>query len=80
MDPAEHQLMIEMLKQQAVAFAALVEILRNRGIVHDGDLDAYTELLSLSGKQTLVEDRVGEAYREFATFFGVELGDIPEAD
>jgi hypothetical protein len=78
MNQSEHRLIIEMLQQQTVAFAALVEVLKQQGIVQEGDLDAYHEMLDRSGKLTLVQDQAAKAYQESATRHGVETGIDPD--
>ena len=80
MTESEHRLMIEMFKQQMTAYSALVEILKSRGLVQEGDLDAYTEILSRSGKLALIQDHVEAAYQEFAKELEVDTGIGPEAE
>src|SRR5277367_2937428 len=53
MTPEEHQLILEMLKQQRLLYAGLVELLKSRGIVSRGDLEAFDDLVSTSSREFL---------------------------
>lgn len=77
MTPQEHQLIIEMFKQQALAFAALVETLKSQGIVERGDLAAYDDLVCENeAARDALEKQVEDQYRGFATILGVT--DLPD--
>jgi hypothetical protein len=70
MTPEEHQLMIEMFKQQTLFYAGLVELLKSRGVIGPGDLQAFDALVS-DTKRELLEQDVVERYRSTGTILGV---------
>ena len=74
MTTPEHQLIIEMFKQQTLVYAGLVELLKSRGILEPGDLDAFDSLVSASSRQAL-EQRLVEHYRATAKILGLEIDD-----
>jgi hypothetical protein len=76
MTPAEHRLLVEMFKQQTLAYAALVEVLKSRDILSDGDLEAADALVSSSSRLAL-EQNVVEEYRGIAKIVGVQT-DLPD--
>jgi hypothetical protein len=61
MTPQEHQLQIEMLKQQMMYYAGLVELLKSRGVIERGDLQAFDSLVSETNREPL-ERFVEESY------------------
>jgi hypothetical protein len=72
MTPDEHQLVIEMFKNQTLVFAALVETLKSQGIVQTGDLAAYDEFVAGNeARRAALEQHVEEEYRRFAKVLGV---------
>jgi hypothetical protein len=73
MTPEEHQLIVEMFKQQALYYAGLVEALKSRGILSDGDLEAFDALVCSSSRERL-EQIVEKDYRRAATILGVQTG------
>ena len=77
MTQAEHRLVVEMFKNQALLYAGLIEILKSRDIVGQGDLDAFDELVSASLRQSL-ERNVEAEYQANAKVLGVITG-LPHA-
>ena len=77
MTRAEHKLVITMFKEQQATIAALIEILKVRGILQNGDLDAHALALRDSGTLRLIEDRVEEVYRGNAANLGILTSDLP---
>jgi hypothetical protein len=73
MTPEEHQLIIEMLKEQRVVYAALVEVLKSRDIMQDKDLEAANSLLDQSGKTVILEKQIEDSYSKFAKILGVKI-------
>lgn len=73
MTTSEHRLIVEMLKNQILLYAGLVEILKSRGIVEKGDLDAFDELVSASHREFL-EQNVEADYLRNAATLGVITG------
>jgi hypothetical protein len=70
MTQQEHQLVIEMFKQQAMYYAGLVELLASRGIIDPGDLEAFDDVVSHT-KRELLERNVLEDYLESGRRLGV---------
>jgi hypothetical protein len=69
---AEHQLMIEMFKQQAMYYAGLLELLRSRGVIEFGDLERFDEWISHTKREPL-ERIVVEDYLAHAKTLGVTI-------
>jgi hypothetical protein len=76
MTPEEHQLIVEMFKQQTLYYAGLVEAMKSRGVLGNGDLEAFDALVSSSSRE-LLEEHVEEDYRRIATILGVQTGMLP---
>jgi hypothetical protein len=74
MTQEEHLLIIEMFKQQALYYAGLVELLRSRGVIDPGDLEAFDDVVSHT-KRELLERNVLEDYLESGRMLGVT--DLP---
>jgi hypothetical protein len=74
----EHQLIIEMFKQQAVMYAGLLETLKSRDILDRGDLQAFDALVSASSRE-LLEQNVEAEYLSNAKILGVITG-LPRED
>ncbi len=74
MTPSEHRLVIEMFKQQTLLYAGLVELLKSRGLLDKGDLEALDALVSASSREFL-ERRIEEEYQSTARILGVT--DLP---
>ena len=72
MSPEEHQLVLEMFKQQRVLYAGLVEALKSRDVLSRGDLQAFDALVSASSRE-LVEQNTKEDYLATAKTLGVTL-------
>jgi hypothetical protein len=70
MQPTEHQLIIEMFKQQTLLYAGLIETLKSRGLLERSDLDAFDALVSASSREFL-EQRIEDDYRRIGTTLGV---------
>lgn len=66
----EHQLVIEMFKQQILYYAGLVEILASRGVVESTDLKAFDALVSDTTRE-LLERNVQEDYLKCGRVLGV---------
>lgn len=75
MTTSEHQLIVEMFKNQTLLYAGLVELLKSRDVVGPGDLHAFDELVSASLREFL-EQNVEEEYRRNAATLGVKIGDF----
>ena len=73
MTPEEHQLIIEMFKQQTLYYAGLVEVLKSRGILDRGDLQAFDDFVSAPSREAL-ERNVEADYLSSATILGVTTG------
>jgi hypothetical protein len=73
MSPQEHQLIIEMFKQQTLLYAGLLEALKSRGILGKGDLEAFDALVCSSSRE-LLERHVEAEYQSNATILGVTTG------
>lgn len=70
----EHQLVIEMFKHQTLVFATLIETLKSQGIVQNGDLAAYDQLLSQDENlRNVLEKQVEDQYRDMARILGVNV-------
>jgi hypothetical protein len=78
MTPEEHQLIVEMFKQQALYYAGLIQILKSRGILCKGDLEAFDALVSSSSRE-LLEQNVEAEYLSSAAILGVITG-LPRKD
>lgn len=74
MTASEHKLIIEMFKQQTLFYAGIIEVLKSRGLLEKGDLDAFDELVSASSREFL-EQRTEDDYRRIGTLLGVT--DLP---
>lgn len=74
MTQEEHKLVIEMFKQQALYYAGLVEILKSRDVIYEGDLGAFDDVVSRT-KCELVERSVEECYLRCGIALGVT--DLP---
>lgn len=75
MTTAEHQLIVEMFKNQRLIFDILIELLKSRGVVQSGDLAAFDALVSQSeAHRDELERQVGEEYQRSATILGVQTG------
>ncbi len=75
MTPKEHQLVIQMFKQQMLMYAAIVELLKSRGVVENSaDLNAFDALVSASSREFL-EENTEASYRDIAAILGVT--DLP---
>ena len=74
MTTAEHQLIIEMFKEQAVRYAGLLQILKSRDILDRSDLEAFDALVSASSRQ-LLEDQTKADYLRHAKTLGVTIDD-----
>jgi hypothetical protein len=72
MTTAEHQLVIEMFKQQTLLYAGLVELLRSRDILDRGDLERFDALV-LDTKRELLERNILEDYLRSGKILGVML-------
>ncbi len=70
MTDREHQLMMEMFKQQAIYYAGLVELLKSRGLLDSGDLPAFDALVSASSRSAVAEESE-RYYRDIAEVLGV---------
>jgi hypothetical protein len=74
MTQKEHTLMIYMFAQQSMVIKSLVEILKSRNVLDDGDLDAFDALVLRH--ETLNEngviDHVAKEYQGFAKTLGVK--------
>ena len=68
----EHRLIIEMFKHQTVIYAGLVEALKSRGVLEQGDLQAFDALVSASSQQLLEENTKAE-YLAHAKTLGVTI-------
>ncbi len=77
MTTAEHQLIIGMFKQQALLYAGLIELLRSREILEQGDLERFDALV-VDTKRELLERNVLEDYLESGKRLGVT--GLPEAE
>ncbi|HUN83604.1 MAG TPA: hypothetical protein VMU48_04460 [Terracidiphilus sp.] len=66
----EHRLIIEMFKHQTVIYAGLVEALKSRGVLEQGDLQAFDALVTFSSRE-VVEQNIEELYRSTAAILGV---------
>jgi hypothetical protein len=77
MTPEEHQLVVCMLQQQHLAFVALVENLKERRLLAEGDLERSGLTLDPQRKQQEM-DGVEKAYRVFAEALGVVVPEFPE--
>lgn len=70
----EHQLVIEMFKHQTLVFATLIETLKSQGIVQNGDLAAYDQLLSQDENlRNVLEKQVEDQYCDMARILGVNV-------
>jgi hypothetical protein len=78
MTPDEHQLIIEMFKQQTMLYAGLVEALKSRGLLSRGDLEAFDALVSASSREAL-ERNVEADYLSNAKILSVITG-LPRED
>lgn len=72
MTTSEHQLIIEMFREQAVRYAGLLQILKSRSILDRGDLEAFDALVSASSQQLLEENTKAE-YLAHAKTLGVMI-------
>ena len=72
MTTGEHQLIIEMFKQQTLLYAGLVELLKSRGILDSGDLKAFDALV-VGTKRELLERNVLGDYLRSGRVLGVNL-------
>jgi hypothetical protein len=77
MTPDEHQLIIEMFKQQTLLYAGLVEALKSQGLLGKGDLAAFDALVSASSREGL-EQRLEAEYLSNAKILGVTTGLLRE--
>ena len=73
MTPEEHQLIIEMFKQQARLWAGLVEALKSQGVLDKGDLQAFGELVSASSQERLERELLAH-YLGLSKVLGVTTG------
>lgn len=72
MTSKEHQLVMEMFKQQALLYAVLIECLKSREVVGHDDLEAFDQLLCDDvQRRDAIENHVEEDYRRFAGILGV---------
>jgi hypothetical protein len=74
MTTPEHQLVIEMFKQQALLYGGLVELLKSRGVLERGDLKAFDSLVSASSREAL-EQNVVENYLRAARVLSVNVAE-----
>jgi hypothetical protein len=72
MTAEEHQLSIEMFKQQTLFYAGLVEILKSRDILEPGDLQA-ADALVIANRDAL-ERHAEEDYRRIAGTLRLQTG------
>lgn len=72
MTTKEHQLMIEMFKNQMTLYVGLVEALKSRDVLDRGDLRAFDALVSASSRE-LLERNVKEDYLRHASTLGVNV-------
>ncbi len=72
MTTAEHQLVLEMFKEQALLYAGLIKALQSRGILDAGDLQAFDALVSASFREP-VEQNTKAAYLTAAKMLGVPI-------
>jgi hypothetical protein len=77
MTPEEHRIIIEMFKQQTLYYAGLVELLKSRGVIERGDLEAFDSLVA-GTKRELLERRVVNDYLESGRILGVS--GLPNAE
>ena len=70
MTSEEHQLILEMFKQERLLYAGLVEVLKSRDLLERGDLQAFDDLVSASSRE-LLERNVLEDYLSAAKTLGV---------
>ena len=70
---AEHQLVVEMFKQQRLFYVGLIKLLQSREIVSEGDLHAF-DALAVAERES-VESGVKEEYLRAAKTLGVILDD-----
>lgn len=75
MTPAEHQLIVLMLQQQRLAYIALVENLKQRGVTEE-DLEWSFQTLDPQRKKREAEN-VEETYRTFGKALGVTVPEFP---
>jgi hypothetical protein len=78
MTPDEHQLIIEMFKQQAVLYTGLLQVLKSRDILDRSDLQAFDALVSASSREAL-DQYVEAEYLSNAKILGVTTG-LPRED
>lgn len=63
-----------MFKHQTLVFATLIETLKSQGIVQNGDLAAYDQLLSQDENlRNVLEKQVEDQYRDMARILGVNV-------
>ena len=75
MTAKEHNLMIHMFTDQALAIKALIEILKTREVIEDGDFLAFASLVSQSRTlRSSVEDQVGADYLAAAKVLDITTG------
>jgi hypothetical protein len=74
MTPCEHQLIVEMFKQQTMLYAGLVELLKSREVIEKGagDLEAFDALVAASLRQSLEENTEAD-YLRIAAILGVNV-------
>jgi hypothetical protein len=72
MTHAEHKLMLFMFVKQMSLFHALIESLKSKGVLDEGDLPAYEALIRSSDEMNnAMFDQVAGYYSTFATSLGI---------
>ncbi len=72
MTTAEHQLIIEMFKEQRLLYSGLVAILNSRDVLDRADLEAFDALVSASSRPAL-EENIKAEYLAHAKTLGVTI-------
>jgi len=73
MTKKEHRLMVFMFARQNMLISALIEILRSRGVMHDGDVEAYEALIrSEEGENLEHFHAVVNQYQAYGQLLGIE--------
>jgi DNA-binding GntR family transcriptional regulator len=74
MTTAEHQVIIEMFKQQRMFYVGIVKLLQSREIASESDLQAFDALVV--SEREVVEQQVTEDYLAIGKAFGVTIGPL----
>jgi hypothetical protein len=79
MTPKNHQLMVFMFARQFMMVNSLIEILKNRGVLDDSDVEAFEELTRATETSQMDSfHAVVSQYSKFAEQLGIS-GELPPA-